>query len=174
MTQTGSVHHPDRLSDWISLGVLASWVSRDAVDDAVEATGKTAKPKGGKLPPQVMVYFVTGLALWAGEDDEEAWAKITETLADWGGFGGDQALVTTGGITPALQRPGHEPVKERFGQAAAPVAALDTPGAFPGNWPKMSTGGPEWDLPAPRRTRPRSATRAPGAAGRRRFPGPRR
>jgi hypothetical protein len=36
----------DRLSDWISLGVLASWVPRDAV----EVTGKSAKQKGGKAP----------------------------------------------------------------------------------------------------------------------------
>ncbi len=47
-----------------------------------------------------MVYFVMGLALWAEEDYEEVWAKITESLADWGGFGGDQALVTTGGAHP--------------------------------------------------------------------------
>jgi hypothetical protein len=65
------------LSDRISLGVLASWVPRDAVDDAVEVTGKMAKRKGGKLPPQVMVYFVMGLALWADEDYEEVWARIT-------------------------------------------------------------------------------------------------
>jgi hypothetical protein len=137
----------DRLSNWISLGVLASWVPRDAVDDAVEATGKTAKRKGGKLPPQVMVYFVMGLALWADEDYEEVWAKLTETLADWGGFGGDQALVTTGGITQARQRLGHEPVKETFAQVAAPVATMDTPGAFLGDWRKMSIDGLEWDLP---------------------------
>ncbi len=57
MTQTGGVAE-SRLSDWISLGVLASWVPRDAVEGAVEAAGKTAKRKGGKLPPQVMAYFV--------------------------------------------------------------------------------------------------------------------
>ena len=135
------------MSDWISLGVLASWVPRDAVDDAVEATGKAAKRKGGKLPPQVMVYFVMGLALWADEDYEEVWAKITETLADWGGFGDEQALVTTGGITQARQRLGHEPVKETFAQVAEPVATLDTAGAFLGNWRKMSIDGLEWDVP---------------------------
>jgi Insertion element 4 transposase N-terminal len=58
MTQTGSVAG-DRLSDWISLGVLPSWVPRDAVDEAVQAKGKTAKRAGGKLPPHVMVYFAT-------------------------------------------------------------------------------------------------------------------
>jgi hypothetical protein len=34
-----------RLGDWISPGVLASWVPRDEVEDAVEAAGKTAKRK---------------------------------------------------------------------------------------------------------------------------------
>ena len=83
MTQTGSVAE-GRWSDWISLGVLASWVPRDAVDDAVEATGKGAKRKGGKLPPHVMVYFAMALALFAGEDYEETWVRLSETLADWG------------------------------------------------------------------------------------------
>jgi hypothetical protein len=145
MAQTGGVAE-DRLSDWISLGVLASWVPRDAVDEAVEAAGKTAKRKGGKLPPHVMVYFVMGLALWAEEDYEEVWAQITETLADWG-WDGAQADVTTGGITQARQRLGHEPVKETFRQVAEPVATMDTPGAFLGAWRKMSIDGLEWDVP---------------------------
>jgi hypothetical protein len=146
MTQTGIVAE-DRLSDWISLGVLASWVDRDAVGDAVEVTEKTARRKGGKLPPQVMVYFVMALALFAGEDYEEVWARLTETLAGWGGFGGDQALVTTGGIAQARQRLGEEPVRETFAQVAAPVATLDTAGAFLGAWRKMSIDGLEWDVP---------------------------
>jgi hypothetical protein len=51
-----------RLTDWISLGVLASAVPRDAVDDAVEATGRGARRSGGKLPPHVMVYFAMACA----------------------------------------------------------------------------------------------------------------
>jgi hypothetical protein len=145
MEQTGRV--AGRLSDWISLGVLASWVPRDEIEDAVEAAGKTARRRGGKLPPQVMVYFVMGLALWAEEDYEEVWARVTETLADWGGFGGDQALVTTGGLAQARQRLGHESVKGTFELVAAPAATLDTPGAFLGNWRKMSIDGLEWDVP---------------------------
>jgi hypothetical protein len=145
MEQTGRV--AGRLSDWISLGALASWVPRDEIEDAVEAAGKTARRRGGKLPPQVMVYFVMGLALWAEEDYEEVWVKITETLADWGGFGGDQALVTTGGLTQARQRLGHEAVKRTFELVAAPAATLDTAGAFLGNWRKMSIDGLEWDVP---------------------------
>jgi hypothetical protein len=146
MAQTDDVAG-DRLSDWISLGVLASWVSRDAVDEAVEVTGKAAKRKGGKLPPQVMVYFVMGLALFAEEDYEEVWTRITRTLAGWGCWDDSQADVTTGGITQARQRLGHEPVKETFAQVARPVATLETEGAFLGPWRKMSIDGLEWDVP---------------------------
>jgi hypothetical protein len=145
MTQTGRVAG-DRLSDWISLGVLASWVPRDAVEDAVEDTGKSAKRTGGKLPPQVMVYFVMALALFADEDYEEVWTRLTETLADWG-WDRAQAEVTTGGITQARRRLGYEPVKETFAQVAEPVATLDTEGAFLGPWRKMSIDGLEWDVP---------------------------
>jgi hypothetical protein len=145
MAQTGRVAG-DRLSDWISLGVLASWVSRDAVEEAVEETGKTAKRKGGKLPPQVMVYFVMALALFADEDYEEVWTRLTEALADWG-WDRSQASVTTGGITQARQRLGHEPVKATFTQVAEPVATLETAGAFLGPWRKMSIDGLEWDVP---------------------------
>ncbi|HET9973658.1 MAG TPA: IS4 family transposase [Streptosporangiaceae bacterium] len=136
-----------RLSDWVSLGVLASWVDRDAVDDAVEAAGKAARRRGGKLPPQVMVYFVMALALFAEEDYEEVWARLTETLADWGGLGDDQAVVITGGIAQARQRLGEEPVRETFAQVAVPVATLDTAGAFLGTWRKMSIDGLERDVP---------------------------
>jgi hypothetical protein len=146
MTQTGIVTG-DRLSEWISLGVLTSWVPRDAVDEAVEATGKTAKRRGGKLPPHVMVYFTMALALFAEEDYEEVWARLTGTLADWGCWEPAQAEVTTGGITQARQRLGHEPVKETFTQVAKPVATEDTPGAFLGPWRKVSMDGLEWDVP---------------------------
>src|SRR6266849_1228597 len=100
MTQTGSVAE-GRLSDWISLGVLASWVPQDAVGE---------------------------------EDYEETWTRLSETLADWGCWDDSQGTVTTGGLTQARQRLGHEPVKQVFAQVARPVATEDTPGAFLGPW----------------------------------------
>ena len=42
--------------------------------------------------------------------------------------------MTTGGLTQARQRLGHEPVKEVFSQVAVPSATEDTPGAFLGPW----------------------------------------
>jgi hypothetical protein len=47
MTQTRVVAGGGALTDWISLGVLASSVPRDVVDDAVAATGKVRGGLGG-------------------------------------------------------------------------------------------------------------------------------
>src|SRR5258708_39501934 len=71
----GVVAAGGRLTDWVSLGMLASFVPRDAVDDAVAAAGKQARRSGGKLPPHVMVYLVMALALFAEDDYEEVAAR---------------------------------------------------------------------------------------------------
>jgi hypothetical protein len=137
-----------RLTDWISLGVLTSWVPRDAVVDAVVAAGKAARRRGGKLPPHVTAYFVMAMALFAEEDYEEVAARLAGTLADWGGW--DEAwgrVPTSGGITQARQRLGAEPLEDLFRQVAGPVADLDTGGAFLGPWRLMSIDGMEWDVP---------------------------
>jgi hypothetical protein len=147
MAETGLVGG-GRLTDWISLGVLTSWVPRDAVDDAVEVTGKRALRRGGKLPPHVTAYLVMALALFADEDYEEVAARLAGTFADWGGWEECWGRVpTSGGIAQARQRLGAEPMQELFRQVAGPVADLDTGGAFLGRWRLMSIDGMEWDVP---------------------------
>jgi hypothetical protein len=137
-----------RLTDWISLGVLASWVPADAIDDAVEAAGKGERRRGGKLPPRVVAYLVMALALFAEEDYEEVAARLAGTFADWDGWeeSWDRAP-TSGGITQARQRLGPEPMAELFSQVARPVADMVTAGAFLGRWRLMSIDGMEWDVP---------------------------
>jgi hypothetical protein len=137
-----------RLTDWISLGVLASWVPADAIDDAIEATGKGERRRGGKLPPRVVAYLVMALALFAEEDYEEVAARLAGTFADWDGWeeSWDRAP-TSGGITQARQRLGREPMAELFAQVARPVADMVTAGAFLGRRRLMSIDGMEWDVP---------------------------
>src|SRR5215469_3964634 len=115
MTQTGPVGG-GWLADWVSLGVLASYVPRDVVDGAVEAAGKGARRAGGKLPPHVMVYLVMALALFADDDYEEVAARLTETLTSWGCWDDSWSVPGSGGITQARQRLGYEPMKELFSQ----------------------------------------------------------
>jgi Insertion element 4 transposase N-terminal/Transposase DDE domain len=147
MTQTGMVAD-GRLTDWISLGVLASAVPRDAVDDAVEAAGRGAKRAGGKLPPHVMVYFAMALALFADDDYEEVAARLSETLRGWDCWDDAWEVPTSGGITQARQRLGCEPLAELFSQVAVPVAEELTRGAFLGPWRLMAIDGFGWDAPA--------------------------
>jgi predicted transcriptional regulator with HTH domain len=146
MTHNGVVAG-GRLTDWISLGVLASSVPRDAVDEAVMAAGKGAKRSDGKLPPHVMVYFAMALALFAEEDYEEVAARLTETLASWGCWDDSWSTPTSGGITQARRRLGPEPLELLFGRVAVPVAGELTRGAFLREWRLMAIDGFELDVP---------------------------
>ena len=76
MADNGMVTAGGRLTDQISLGVLAASVPRDAVDDAVAAAGRQARRRDGKLPPHVMVYFAMAMALFADDDYEEVAARL--------------------------------------------------------------------------------------------------
>ena len=89
------------LTDLVSLGVLASRVSGDAVDDAVEATGKGARRRGGKLPPHVVVYLVMALALFGDEDYEEVTERLTGALRSWGSWDRRWEPPTKGAVTQA-------------------------------------------------------------------------
>jgi hypothetical protein len=135
------------LTDLVSLGVLASRVPRDAVDDAVAATGKEARRRGGKLPPHVVVYLVMALALFADEDYEEVVERLAGALRSWGSWDERWEPPTKGAVTQARQRLGPEPVAELFAQVAVPVAGLDGEGVFLGPWRLMSAGGTELDVP---------------------------
>ena len=147
MTHNGVVTAGGRLTDWISLGVLASSVPRDAVDEAVMAAGRAAKRSDGKLPPHVMVYFAMALALFAGEDYEEVAARLTETLASWGCWDASWATPTSGGITQARKRLGPGPLELLFDRVAVPVAGALTRGAFLRDRRLMAIDGFELDVP---------------------------
>jgi hypothetical protein len=136
------------LTDWISIGVLTSSVPRDAVDEAIAVAGKQAKRSDGKLPPHVMVYFAMAMALFADEDYEEVAARLTDTLTVWGCGDASWSVPTSGGITQARQRLGHQPLRELFARVAVPVADQMTRGAFLGPWRVMAIDGFEWDAPS--------------------------
>jgi hypothetical protein len=132
-----------RLTDQISLGVLASSVPRDAVD---HAAGRQARRRDGKLPPHVMVYFAMAMALFA-DDYEEVAGAAGGTLGSWGCWDDSWGVPTSGGITQARQRLGYEPLRELFTAVAVPVADLLTRGAFLAGRRLMSIDGFEWDAP---------------------------
>jgi hypothetical protein len=135
------------LADQVSLGVLASSVPREVVDEVVVAAGRAAKRSDGKLPPHVMVYFVMAMALFAEEDYEEVAARLAGPLGSWGCWDAGWGVPSSGGITQARRRLGWEVLREIFARVAAPVADLVTRGGFLGPWRLMAIDGFEWDVP---------------------------
>jgi hypothetical protein len=168
MTQTGAVAG-GVLTDWISLGVLAAKVPRDAVDEVVAAAGRGARRAGGKLPPHVVVYFVMALALFPDDDYEEVAVRLSETLRGWGCWDPGWEPPTRGAVTQARARLGSGPMAELFSQVVVPAADLDTAGAFLGPWRLMSLDGMEWDVPDSAANRAAFGSRA-GSQGPAAFP----
>src|ERR1700722_19121791 len=89
-----------RLTELVSVGVLASWLPRDAVDEAVGAAGKGERRRGGKLPPHVVAYLVVAMALFPDCDYEEVAARLAEGLRGLGCWE-EGWEPTSGGITQA-------------------------------------------------------------------------
>jgi hypothetical protein len=147
MTQNAGVAGGGYWRDQVSLGVLASSVPRDVIDDVVVTCGRQAKRSDGKLPPHVMVFFTMAMALFADEDYEEVAARLAGTLGAWKCWDARWGAPTSGGITRARERLGFEPLAGIFAKVAVPVADPLTQGAFLGPWRLMSIDGFEWDAP---------------------------
>lgn len=147
MARNAGVCSDGRLTDWVSLGVLAGSVPRDTVDEAVRVCGKQARRSDGKLPPHVMVYFVMALALFADDDYEEVLAKLVDPLRRWGCWDEGWEVPGSGGITQARQRLGSQPLQHLFEAVAVPVAEALTRGGWLAGWRVMSIDGMEWDVP---------------------------
>jgi hypothetical protein len=136
-----------RLTDWISVGVLAGSVPRDVVDEVVEACGRQQRRSDGKLPPHVMVYFAMALALFADDDYEEVLTRLAEPLEQWDCWDHQWSMPGSAGITQARQRLGPDVVREVFERVAQPVCELLTRGAWLAGRRLVSIDGCEFDVP---------------------------
>ena len=139
----GVVVRPDE----VSLGVLVSAVSRDAVDAAVATCGVGEKRSGGKLPAHVMAYLTMALCLFAEDDYEEVATRVTGSLSRWGCWDAGWSVPTASGITQARKRLGPEVLAEVFEQVAGPVADTLTRGAWLRRWRLLAIDGFEVDVP---------------------------
>jgi hypothetical protein len=95
--------------------------------------GQEHEAQGRQAPAARQGVLPLALLLFAQKDYEEVYARLSETLTDWGCWDDPQATVTTGGNTQARQRLGHAPVKRRSaGRAAGGDRghARDVPGAL--------------------------------------------
>jgi len=130
----------DRLTDRISIGVLARVVPRDVVDEVLAET-RRAEKRARLLPARVVVYFTMAMCLFFDDDYEEVMRRLVGTLRWLGSWRAEWKVPTTGAISQARVRLGAAPLKLLFERVAVPVAGLGTKGAWLGSRRLMAVDG---------------------------------
>jgi len=128
-----------RLSDHISLGVIARAVPPDRVRQILAETGK-ASERERDLPAQVMVYYAIALALYMGSSTREVLRCLLEGLR-W--LWGAEAVKVAGrsGISQARSRLGEAPLRRLYEVVVQPIATRATRGAWYRGWRLVSLDG---------------------------------
>lgn len=136
-----------RLTDRISLGVLAEVFPRDVIEDVLLETGRREQ-RTRLLPAHVMVRFCHAMCLFFDDDYEEVMRKLVGSLKSMKSWRGDWTVPSTSAITQARQRLGVEPLRELFERTAVPVAGRGTKGAWCGRRRLMAIDGFMLDVPS--------------------------
>src|ERR687883_1632361 len=128
-----------RLSDHISLGVIARAVPPERVRQVLVETGK-ASERERDLPAQVMVYYVIALALYMGSSTREVLRCLLEGLR-W--LWGAEAVGVAGkrGLSQARTRLGADPLRRLYERVVRPIATPATRGARYRGWRLVSLDG---------------------------------
>ena len=133
-----------RVSDHISLGVIARAFPPDRVQQVLAETGK-ASERERDLPAQVMVYYAIAMALYMGSSTREVLRCLLEGLR-W--LWGADAVKVAGksGISQARSRLGEMPLRRLYEQVVQPVATRATKGAWYRTWRLVSLDGSSLDV----------------------------
>jgi hypothetical protein len=133
-----------RLSDHISLGVIARTFPPEEVRRVLAETGK-ASERERDLPAHVMVYYAIALALYTTSGTREVLRCLLEGLR-W--LWGAEAVRVAGksGISQARSRLGEAPLRRLYEQVARPIATPATEGAWYRRWRLVSLDGSCLDL----------------------------
>ena len=134
-----------RLSDYISVGVLARAFPPARVKTILAATGKTSV-RERELPAHVVVYYVMGLALYMQVSYREVLRCMLEGV-QWA-LGPTATIRVTGksGISQARTRLGAAPVQQLYDEVVAPIAVPATKGAWYRRWRVVTLDGSTMDV----------------------------
>jgi hypothetical protein len=128
-----------RLSDHISLGVIAGTFPIDEVRRVLAETGK-ASERERDLPAHVMVYYAIALALYTGAGTREVLRCLLEGLR-W--LWGAEAVRVAGksAISQARTRLGEAPLRRLYERVVRPIATSASKGAWYRRWRLVSLDG---------------------------------
>lgn len=134
-----------RITDYISLGVIAKTFPATAVESALNHTGKTSI-RQRDLPAHVVVYYVIALTLYMQSSYREVLRCLLEGIK-W--LLGPEAIIkVTGksGISQARTRLGWEPMRQLHDEVVKPIAVEATKGAWYKSWRLVSIDGSTLDI----------------------------
>ncbi len=125
----GELPKGQRITDYISLGVIEKSFPLKNVKEVLQKTGKTSQ-RERDLPAHVMMYYVIALALYMGSSCRE----VLRCLVSGFWWLRDSArrvrVVGKSGISQARSRLGSVAVKALHDELVKPIAAAETKGAW--------------------------------------------
>ncbi|BDU77213.1 IS4 family transposase [Mesoterricola sediminis] len=135
-----------RITDYMSLGVVAKTFPRTHVDDVLKRTGRTSA-RQRDLPAHVVVYYVIALALFM----QASYGEVLRCLLEGVQWLMDKAVEPKvshkSSISQARIRLGWEPMKVLHDEIVKPIATPQTRGAWFRNWRLVSIDGSTLDVP---------------------------
>ncbi len=138
-----------RITDYISLGVVAKTFPVDRIRRILAETGRTSK-RQRDLPMHVVVYYVIAMALYMQVSCREVLRCLMEGIR-W--LAGPMTKIKVAGkssISQARVRLGCAPVKQLHDEVVVPIAVKgaikSTKGAWYGDWRLVSLDGSTLDV----------------------------
>jgi thymidylate kinase len=133
-----------RITDYISLGVIAKFFPADKVHEVLNQTGR-ASVRERDLPAHVVVYYVIALALYMRSSYREVLRCLLEGVQWLLDPSSTVKVAGKSGISQARTRLGAEPLKRLYAAIVAPIAERRTKGAWYRHWRLISLDGSTLD-----------------------------
>jgi hypothetical protein len=135
-----------RITDFISLGVIAKTFPSGKVHEVLAASGK-ASIRQRDLPAHVMVYYVIAMALYMSSSYREVLRCLLEGIKWLQGPSAPLKVAGKSAIAQARARLGCEAVRRLHDEAVRPIATPATKGAWYKHWHLVSLDGSTLDVP---------------------------
>ena len=129
-----------RITDYVSLGVVAKTFPLDRIHAALAATGKESV-RQRDLPAHVAVYYVIALALYMHSSYREVLRCLLEGIQWLLDPSARIKVAGNSGISQARTRLGWEPLRHLHDEVVKPIALPATKGAWYGRWRLVSLDG---------------------------------
>ena len=134
-----------RITDYISLGVVAKTFPLEKIRASLAATGKESV-RQRHLPAHVVVYYVIALALYMQSSYREVLRCLLEGIQWLAEPAAGINVAGNSGISQARTRLGWEPVRQLHDEVVRPVAVAATKGAWYRAWRLISIDGSTLDV----------------------------